>query len=84
MIIQTLIQLKGESEPRQHFALVFDDVARAEDFIPYRNALTTVAKAVITSSEPDAYADELFWIVQMAEFISSSLDLEYQKKGGAA
>ena len=83
MIIQTLIQLKGESEPRQHFALVFDDAMGPEDLIVYRNAATHAVKAILSSQDFEPFmADECFWLTQFAEFISSSLDLELQKKGG--
>lgn len=81
MIIPVTVQLKGESKPQEHYALVFDDVMGPEDFIAYRNALTTVTKVALTDSNA-CCLDELFWLVQLSEFISSSLDEYYQKRGG--
>lgn len=92
MIVPMLVQLKGESEPRQHFALVFEDAMGPQDLIAYRNAATTVVKSVLSSTDFEPYlADECFWLLQLAEFISSSLDLEMEslerklkEKGGSA
>ena len=75
MIIKVNVQLKGEKEPRTHYALVFPDAMAPADFIPYRNAITTAAKEIV--SNPDVSGllnDEAFWLIQMAEFITASLD----------
>ena len=80
-IIQTLVQLKGESEPKPHYALVFDDASDPVDFMVYRNALTTAAKTL--ASECDGMCDsEIFWLIQLSEFISTALDIELYWKGG--
>ncbi|MBR0166123.1 MAG: hypothetical protein IJQ13_04515 [Prevotella sp.] len=81
-IIKTMVQLKGESEPQQHFALVFDDVMSPADFMMYRNALTTAAKAMLNSDESDLYSSELFYLIQLSEFINTALDVELYWKGG--
>lgn len=74
MIIPVNVQLKGESQPNKHYALVFSDVMGVEDFIAYRNALTTAVKACLTSDSAGYIDNELFWLVQLSEFISSSID----------
>jgi hypothetical protein len=80
--IQTLVQLKGESEPQPHYALVFDDATSLAVFMIYRNALTSAAKALASQGE-DLWNDEIFQLIQLSEFISSALDMElYWKKGG--
>lgn len=79
MTVPVKVQLKGESEPQQRLALVFDDVYLPDDLIPYRNALTMACKEV-TSSEDGNYLDEVFWLLQLAEFISSSLDDELERR----
>ena len=77
MIIKTLVQLKGESEPQQHFALVFDDIVDPRDFVTYRNALTTAVKSILTSEDGEYLQDECFFLIQLSEYISSSLDLKH-------
>ena len=80
-IIKTTVQAKGDKEPKEHFALVFDGISDLSDFMFYRNALTTAAKTLASSD--DFCTDEIFWLIQLAEFISSSLDYElYWKKIG--
>ena len=79
MIIPVSVQLKGETQPQRHLALVFPDAMLPADLIPYRNAATTVAKEVLTNSDiGSCLNDECFWLVQFAEFISTSLDAEYE------
>ena len=83
MITKVKVQLKGETEPQDHLALVFHDVTGIADFIVYRNALTQVVKAVLTTEEYNSYlTDECFWLIQLSEFISSGLDHAVQEKGG--
>lgn len=91
MIVPMLVQLKGESEPKQHFALVFDDATDPQDLSVYRNAAIEAVKAIITSSDDFYLDEECFWLLQLAEFISDSLDLEMEslerklkEKGGSA
>ena len=82
MITKVKVQLQGDTEPQEHLALVFPDATGVADFITYRNALTQVVKAVLTTEEYNSYLnDECFWLIQLSEFISSGLDLEAQKKG---
>lgn len=80
MIIPVNVRLKGESEPNKHYALVFSDVMGIEDFIAYRNALTKAVKACLTSDSAGYIDNELFWLVQLSEFISSSIDEAYKNK----
>ena len=82
MIITTLAQLKGESEPQPHIALVIDDAVMPSDLISYRNALTTAAKFILTCWDGENFHDECFWLLQLSEFINSSLDIELESKGG--
>ena len=83
MITKVKVQLKGETEPQDHFALVFHDASGVADFIAYRNALTQVVKAILTSEDYNSYlTDECFWLIQLSEFISSGLDHAVQEKGG--
>lgn len=80
MIITTNVQMKGESHPDRHLALVFPGVMYPEDLIPYRNAMTEAVKAILTSDNYDGWlSDECFYLIQMAEFISDSLDEEAEK-----
>lgn len=81
-IIKTVVQLKGEKEPHQHIALVFDDVMEPADLMFYRNALTMATKAVLISDNSDLYSSELFWLIQLSEYISTALDVELYWKGG--
>lgn len=75
MITPVTVQLKGDREPQQHYALVFPDVTQPDDLILYRNAATSIVKQVIVTEElGDSLADECFWLLQFAEFISTSLD----------
>lgn len=90
MIIRTLVQLKGEKEPHQHYALVFDDAMGPQDLIAYRNAATSAVKAIISSSDNCFMEQECFFLLQLAEYISSSLDDEMdslermlKEKGGS-
>lgn len=81
MIITTNVQLKGESQPQKHLALVFPGPMGPEDLILYRNAMTEAVKAILTSSDYDGgyLSSECFYLLQMAEFISDSLDEEAEK-----
>lgn len=85
MIIPVQAQLKGEKEPRRHLALVFPDADVPEDFILYRNAATQAVKAILGSPDIEpCLTDEMYWLIQFSEFISSSLDMELrQRKGGS-
>lgn len=79
MIIKTLVQLDFDSEPQEHYALVFDDVICPRDFITYRNALTTVCREMASSPEMEnisGIGNCIYWLLQMAEYISESLDTE--------
>jgi len=80
MIVPVKVQLKGEKEPEQHLALVFEDARIPEDLISYRNALTTACKAILTNEDGNFFTDEVFWMLQLAEFISSSLDDEMERR----
>ena len=82
MIINTLVQLKGEKEPQPHIALVIDDAITPSDLAAYRNALTTAAKFILTCEDGENFHEECFWLLQLSEFISSSLDMELERKGG--
>jgi len=82
MIIRTRVKLKGDDEPQEHYALVFDDADEIYVFMSYRNALTTAAKTLATECG-DICNNEIFYLIQLAEFISSSLDVElYWNKQG--
>ena len=74
-IVKVNVQLKGESKPEEHYALVFDDAMGYGDFIVYRNALTTAAKAIATE-EDTLCTEEIFWLIQLSEFINTALDYE--------
>lgn len=81
MIVPVKVQLKGDKEPQRHLALVFEDAVIPHDFIPYRNALTTAAKEILTCGDYDGCCnDEMFRMLQLAEFISSSLEDELQRR----
>ena len=82
MIIRAMVQLNGDKEPEPHLALVFDDAIGPGDFITYRNALTTAAKVMVTE-EDSLCVDEAFWLIQLAEFIDTALDIETRGKGGS-
>ena len=80
MITTVNVQLKGEASPRKHYALVFHDAMGPEDFISYRNALIAASKAIV--STPDLSGcldDEAFWLLQLSEFITYSLDRELSR-----
>ena len=80
-IIRTTVQLRGDKEPRQHLALVFDDARTLSKFMAYRNALTTAAK-MLASNDDNICSEEIFYLIQLAEFISTALDIElYWNKG---
>ena len=80
-IIKTTVQLKGENEPRQHYALVFDDVTELGGFMLYRNALTTASKTLAAECG-DLCDSEIFYLIQLSEFISTALDMELYWEGG--
>ena len=81
MIIPVSVQLKDETQPRQHYALVFPDAMGPDDLITYRNAATSVIKQILITEELQGYlADECFYLLQFAEFISDSLDNYLTKK----
>lgn len=81
MIITTTVKLKGESRPCEHLALVFPGPMGTEDLIAYRNAMTEAVKAILTSGDYDdgSLSSECFYLIQMAEFITDSLDEEAEK-----
>lgn len=80
MIITTTVKLKGETRPCEHLALVFPGPMGTEDLIAYRNAMTEAVKAILTSGDFDGYlSSECFYLLQMAEFITDSLDEEAEK-----
>ena len=74
MIVPVSVQLKGEREPHERFALVFEDITVPEDFISYRNAATMAAKTILCSNFSQDLTDECYWLLQFAEYISTSLD----------
>ena len=75
MIIPIKTQLKGDTQPTRHYALVFDDVITPADFAAYRNALTTAVKNILTYCDTcDSFSGEMFLLLQLAEFIGTSLD----------
>ena len=75
MIVKVKVQLKGDQEPRDHYALVFDDAMGPADLIPYRNALTMAAKEIVSNPDVGEYLnEEVFWLIQLSEFIGTSLD----------
>ena len=74
-IIRTKVQLKGEKEPQEHYALVFDDAIGPADFLVYRNALTTAAKMLVSDEDIICY-NEAFWLIQLSEFINTALDID--------
>ncbi len=81
MIIPVNVQLKHESEPQRHYALVFEDIITPADFITYRNALTTAVKEILSEAdESRCFEEELYFLLQLAEFISDSLDNYLTKK----
>ena len=80
MTIQALVQLKGEKEPQQHVALVIEDATTPVDLSVYRNALTTAVKVILSSDEGECFCDECFWLLQLAEYIGTSLDTELEEK----
>ena len=75
MIIKVKVQLKGEEQPHIHHALVFPDVMAPDDFITYRNAMTAAAKEIVSNPDVNGLLnDEAFYLIQLAEFITTSLD----------
>ena len=75
MIIRVKVQLKGDDAPKNHLALVVPGAMTPEDLIPYRNAITSSVKALLTDEGLSGYlAEDLFWLVQLSEFITTSLD----------
>lgn len=75
MIIPVNVQLKHESEPQRHYALVFEDIITPADFITYRNALTTAVKEILSEADDSkCFEEELYFLLQLAEFIATSLD----------
>lgn len=80
-IIKVEVRLKGEKEPQQHYALVFDDVTELSGFMVYRNVLTTAAK-MLSSEHGSEFESEIFHLIQLSEFISTALDFELYWKGG--
>ena len=80
MMIRTLVQSAEGKEPQQMIALVIEDALTFRDLITYRNALTMVVKAVLATQELEFVHEECFWLLQLVEFISTSLDDELNKK----
>lgn len=74
--IRTLVQLPGETEPQPHYALIFDDVVKPIDFTTYRNALMDAAKAIMSINDLGPLQNDVYWLLQIAELISSALDQE--------
>lgn len=74
-IVKVEIQLKGDSKPCKHLALVFDGVTTPKDLIPYRNAALEASKAICSDASMSAcLSDEAFWLIQLAEFITTALE----------
>ena len=80
MTIQALVQLKGEKEPEKHVALVIEDATTPCDLAVYRNALTSAAKVILTSDDGEYFLEECFFLLQLAEYIGTSLDTELEDK----
>lgn len=81
MIVPVNVQLKCDTEPQRHYALVFEDVMCPADFITYRNALTTAVKEILSGADDcNCFEKELFFLLQLAEFIATSLDDIADKK----
>lgn len=81
MIVPVQVKLKGHTKPQQRYALVFDDINCPGDFIVYRNALTTAVKEILSeANDSSCFEEELFFLLQLAEFISTSLDEIAEKK----
>lgn len=80
MIISQQLQLKGETEPHRHIALVFPDACGPEDLIAYRDAVTTAVKVILTSENvPGNLSDDCFFLLRLAEFIDDSIDAELSR-----
>ncbi len=74
-IINTEVQLKGDSKPTDYYALVFPDVITPDDFIPYRNALVSTVKNILACCDNcDTLSGDMFWLLQLAEFITAALE----------
>lgn len=74
-IVPVKVQIKGESQSRVHWALLFPDASQPEDLADYRNALTQCAKSILCDDEKAVQLnDELFYIIQLAEFITTALE----------
>lgn len=81
MIVPVNVQLKGESEPKKHLALVFPDAVVPKDFADYRNALTNTVKTILCNDgECLGLSDECFYLLQLSEFINTALDKELKEK----
>lgn len=80
-IIPVKLQLKSEKRASVHWALLFPDACRPEDLIDYRNALTQCAKSILCDDEKSVLlSDELFYLIQLAEFITVGIDDYHNEK----
>lgn len=84
MIIPVSVQMKGEKEAHCRLAVVLPDAYGPTDLINYRNALMECIKAILATDELQGYLDdELWWLMQLTEYINAGLDEALEKKGGS-
>lgn len=74
-IIPVKTKTSSDGKPRVCWALLFPDADTPEVLADYRNALTQCAKYILSSEDTDGRMDdELFFIIQLAEFITVGID----------
>jgi len=79
-IIPAKVKMAGDSEPRVRYALVFDDATHPDDLIAYRNAATSVVKALINDTDYGPFlADDLYFLLQFSEFITVAIEEVHKK-----
>lgn len=83
MIKTVKAKVGNDTKPEEHLALVIEDVDNITDLIAYRKALMGVAKSVLITEDMVPYqCDNLFWILQLADYIASSFEQQCIEKGG--
>lgn len=83
MIQMVKTKVGNEKEPEERIALVIENADNIADLAAYRKALMNIAKSVLITDELVPYqCDDLYWILQLADFISSSFEQQCVKKGG--
>lgn len=75
MIKTVKAKVGNDTKPEEHLALVIEDISDLSDLAVYRKALMGVAKSVLITDDLVPYqCDNLFWILQLADYIASSFE----------